>query len=167
MRTASALSFTMLASSIVATGAASLSDAADGWNTLLQSLARLSSNPCQEYQVIPGWGDDAVLGFALGALIFIGLTGWAMLGVRRWGTLTAFLAIVVTCALWLDAYAVSQAPSTDCDALGLGGAASAAIVRAGWCFLGASILCGIAWAWLARQWRGRDDGVALPAPPGQ
>lgn len=164
MRTASALSFTMLASSLVATGASSLSDAADGWKTLLQSLARLSSNPCRGYQVIPGWGDDAVLGFALAALIFIGLTGWAVLGVRRWGTLTAFLAIVAVCILQIDAYAVSQSPSTDCDSLGLGGAPSAAIVRAGWCFLGACVLCGTSWAWLALRWKGRNDVMEPVAP---
>lgn len=158
---AGALAFTLVTGALIAVGAVSLSDAADGWQQVLNTYEQLSNNPCLGPHDVYGWGDRAILAFAAAALVFVGMTGWALLEVRRWGKVTAFLTIVMVCVLWLDAYAVSQSPSTDCDAAGLGGAAGVSIVRAGWCFFVASMLCGISWAWLASRWKDRDEGVEL------
>lgn len=146
---ARAVAFTVAAGALVAAGAASLSDAADGWQNVLNITLQLSRNPrCKWSLIVSGWGDSAVLALAILALALVGLTGWAVFSIRRWGELTAALALVPVCIVWLDAYAVSQAPSTDCEAMGLGGPAGVAIARAGWCFFGASILCCISCAWL-------------------
>lgn len=129
----------------VTAGAASLTDAADGWQGTLLLVARLGpGSRCAGGLTVPGWGDAAVLFCTVVTVILLGLAGWAMLAEAPWGQVCSVLAILPITILWLDAYAVSQAPAGDCDSLGLSGAAGDAILRAGWLFALSAVLCGVA-----------------------
>lgn len=135
---------TVLAATSLCVGAASLVDAADGWQDVLNRITEYSRalRTCQ--QSVPGWGDGAVLVLTVVTILLLATTVYATTDVRRWammGQFSALTATVPVAILWLDTYIVGGAPSGDCDGLGLSGAASAAINRAGWLFAATFLLC--------------------------
>ncbi|HEX8919414.1 MAG TPA: hypothetical protein VF898_12990 [Chloroflexota bacterium] len=123
----------------VAVGATSLIDAADGWHDMLVAITIQRHNP--NCTTVPGWGDGGVLLFTGAALAMLGLTAVSWRQSQGWGRLTVLATLVPISLLWLDTLSVAGAPMGDCDGAGLTGAAGAAIVRAGWLFFIAAILC--------------------------
>lgn len=130
-------------------GSISVIDAVATWQDVLTYFAGTRS--CAQNLAIPGWGEGFVIACTSIALILLAATARAMLGPRRWGHITALLALALVACIWLDTYAAGAAPSSDCDAIGMGGAASTAINRAGWFLMAASVLGGLAWAWLSAK----------------
>jgi hypothetical protein len=133
----------MASAACVAAGTASLIDAADGWQEVLRLFQAMVHPTCGSLFVVPGLGDGAVLVFATVAICLLVLMALTSACPGRWMTVAQALSVVTLfpiALLWLDAVAVGAAPSTDCDAMGLGGAASAAINRAGWLFAASMIL---------------------------
>ena len=145
-----ALTVVAAAGACVAVGAASLTDAAAGTQDILNVISARQANSltCAGPFNVSGYSLEFLLICTAACLTLLAATGWALLRVVAWGELTAFLATVSMALLWLDAYAVSTSPIGDCDGIGLSGAASAAINRAGWCFFIAIILTCASWAWL-------------------
>jgi hypothetical protein len=141
-------------------GSTSLIDAADGWQDVLNTIHewRKPNPQCPGPWTVLGWGDGAVLILSGMALCLLGGTLLATLhsdrrGGRR-GQSTALLAVIPVFLLWIDSFAVGGAPTGDCDSVGLGGAASSAILRAGWFFFATIVLCLLTANWLG--WRGEN-----------
>lgn len=138
------LVLTGLAGACVLVGSVSLSDAATGW----QQVLNVRHVPTCANFTVTGWNSTATVALTATALIFLATTAWAMLGTRSWGEGTALLAAVPIVILWLDTMYVGESPLGDCDGIGLTGAAGDALNRAGWLLFASVLLCCAASLWL-------------------
>jgi hypothetical protein len=132
-----AIAFAALAGTCTAGGAISLLDASDGWQQTLTTIYtwRKSMLGCSGPWSVTGYGDEFVTVVALAAIVLLGVAGATALRAsrpRRLGQTAALLAIIPIGLLWFDSFIVGDSPAGDCDSIGLGGAASVMLTRAGW-----------------------------------
>jgi hypothetical protein len=120
----------------LAGGTANLMEASHSWQRFLDSVRTLNpSDTCPGNFSVSGWSDIAVLLMLGTALLALGLAVVAIHHGHGWdrvGVASGFVAVLMSFLLWMGAFGVAGSSLGDCDGIGLSGAASVAVNRAGW-----------------------------------